>query len=55
MKINFDCLSNTKMLQTVRVEKVDEKMGSFVEFSCFLPELLSLSCIKKKCFFAILC
>ena len=30
MKINFDCLSNTKILQTVRVEKVDEKMGSFV-------------------------
>ena len=30
IKINFDFFSNTKMLQTVRVEKVDEKMGSFI-------------------------
>ena len=29
--MNFDCFQIQKwMLQTVRVEKVDEKMGSFV-------------------------
>ena len=31
MKMNFDYFQIQKwMLQTVRVEKVDEKMGSFV-------------------------
>ena len=35
------------MLQTVRAEKVDEKMESFVLFLCFLPELKSFSCPKN--------
>ena len=31
MKMNFDYFQTSKwMLQTVKVEKVDEKMGSFV-------------------------
>ena len=30
-----------------RGEKVDENMGSFVQFSWFLPELWSLNCPKK--------
>ena len=38
------------MLQTVRAEKVDEKMGSFVRFPCFLSELWSLNC-PNKCIF----
>ena len=29
------------MLQTVRVKKVDEKMRSFLQFSCFPPQLWS--------------
>ena len=39
------------MLQTVGMEKVDEKMGSYVWFSCFLPELCSLNCPKKCSFY----
>ena len=35
------------MLQTVRAEKVDEKMGSFIYFPCFPPELWSVNCQKK--------
>ena len=38
------------MLEIVRVEKFDEKMGSVVQFSCFLPELWSVNC-PKKCIF----
>ena len=38
------------MLQTVRAEKVDEKMESFVLFLCVLPELKSFSCPKKMYF-----
>ena len=38
------------MLQTVGAEKVDEKMGLFVQFPYFLPELWSLNC-PKKCIF----
>ena len=33
------------MLLTVRAEKVDEKMLSFVQFPFFLPDLLSLNCV----------
>ena len=35
---------------TVRAEKLNEKMGSFVKFACFLPELWSINC-PKKCIF----
>ena len=35
------------MLRTVRAEKVDEKMRSFVKFPCFLLELWSSNCPKK--------
>ena len=28
-----------------------KKMGSFVYFSCFLPELLSVNCPKKRIFY----
>ena len=38
------------MLQTVRVEKVDEKMKSFVEFPCYLIDLWSLNCLKSVVF-----
>ena len=38
------------MLQTVRAEKVDEKMGSFVSFPSFFLELWTLNC-PKKCIF----
>ena len=31
-------------------KKVDEKMGSFVQFPCFLPELWSVNC-PKQCIF----
>ena len=31
------------MLQIIRAEKVDEKIGSFVKFSCSLPELWFLN------------
>ena len=34
------------MLQTVRTEKVDGKMGSFVYFPCFHAELWSINCPK---------
>ena len=48
MKMNFDFFQISEwMLETVRVEKVDGKMGSFVLFSCFLPELWSLNYLKK--------
>ena len=33
---------------TNRVEKVDKKMGSFVWFSCFVPELWSCADFSKK-------
>ena len=32
-------------------KKVDEKMGSFVQFPCFLPELWSVNCPKKGIFY----
>ena len=35
--------SNTKMNITNRVEKINEKIGSFVYFPCFLSELLFLN------------
>ena len=35
------------MLQTVRAEKVDEKMGSFAQFPYFLSDLWCLNCLKK--------
>ena len=35
------------MLQIVRAEKVDENMGSFVEFPCFLPDLWSFNYRQK--------
>ena len=38
------------MLQTVRAENVDKKMGSFVYFQCFLLELWSFNCPKKYIF-----
>ena len=38
------------MLQTVRKEKVDEKLGSFASFPCFLSKLWSFNC-PKKCIF----
>ena len=34
------------MLQKDRVEKVDKKMGSFVEFPYLTPRLWSLNCLK---------
>ena len=39
------------MLQAVRTEKVDEKMGSFVLFPCSLPDLWCFNC-PKKCIFS---
>ena len=55
IKMNSDYLQIQKwMLETVRVEKLDEKMGSFVQFPCFLPDLWSVNC-PKKCIFTILC
>ena len=46
MKIFFEYFQIQKwMLQTVRAEKVDEKMGSFVQ--CFFSELSSLNCQKS--------
>ena len=51
MKINFHYFQIQKsMFQTVTAEKVDEKMGLFVQLPCFLPELWSLNC-PKKCIF----
>ena len=38
------------MLETVNAKKVHEKMGSFVQYPCFLPELWSLNCLKKYIF-----
>ena len=43
--MNFDYF---QMLQTVSVERVDEKkMGSFVYLSSFVPALWTLNCLKK--------
>ena len=39
------------MLQTDRVEKVDKKMGSFVQFPCLPFELWSLNCPKRSILF----
>ena len=48
MKMNFECFQTQKwMLQTVRAEKVDKNMESFVCFPCSLPKLWSLNCLKK--------
>ena len=53
--MNFDYFQIQKwMLQTVRVEKVDEKMGSFVYFTCFLLELCSATCPKKGNFYTFM-
>ena len=50
-KMNFDYFQIQKwMLQRVQAVKVYEKMGSFVWFPCFIPELWSLNC-SKKCLF----
>ena len=35
------------MLQTVKAENVDEKMGSFVQFPCVFPELWPVNCPKN--------
>ena len=43
--------SNVRMSSINRVQKADEKMGSFVWFSCLLPKLWSLS-YQKLCLFA---
>ena len=41
MKTNFEYFQIQKrMLQLVRVEKVDAKNGSFVQFPCFLSVLI---------------
>ena len=41
MKTNFEYFQIQKrMLQTVRVEKVNAKNGSFVQLPCFLSELV---------------
>ena len=45
MKINFHYFQIQKCY-TVRAEKVDEKMGSYVQFPCSLPKLWSLNCLK---------
>ena len=47
MKVNFEYFQIQKeMLQTVRAEKVDENMASFVQFPYSLPELCSLNCLS---------
>ena len=38
------------MLQIVRAEKVDEKIGLFVYFPCSVPELWFLNCQKNGLF-----
>ena len=49
MKMNFDYFQIQKwLLQTVRVEKVGEKIGSFVQFPCFLLKLWSLNLRKMQ-------
>ena len=48
IKINVDYFQIKKwMLQTVRAEKVDEKIGVIGYFPCFLPELWSVNCPKR--------
>ena len=48
MKMNFEYFQVQKwMLQTARALRVDEKMGSFVQFPCSLLQLWSLICLKK--------
>ena len=47
--MNFEYFQ-IQLLQTVRAEKVDKKMGSFVQSPCFLPELWSLNCPKEGIF-----
>ena len=42
------------MLQTVRKEKVDEKLGSFASFPCFLSKLWSFNCQKSAFFLSLL-
>ena len=55
IKMNFGYFQIQKwMLQTVRAEKVDEKMGSFVYFTCFLLELCSANCPKKSIFYTFM-
>ena len=40
MKMKFEYFKIQElMLQTVRAEKEDEKMGSFVYFPCSLPKM----------------
>ena len=46
MKFEYFQIQNW-MLKTVRTEKVDQKMESFVWFPCSLPELWSWNCLKK--------
>ena len=53
MKMNFE-YSNSEMNITNRSEKVDEKMGSFVQFPCSHPELWSINSLKK-CIFLQFC
>ena len=51
MEMNFDNFQIQKwILQTFRNQKVFKKMGSFLKFSFFLPELWSLNC-QKWCIF----
>ena len=51
MKMNFEYFQIQKwVLQRVRSEKVDEKMGPFLSFPCTLPELRSLNCLNKYIF-----
>ena len=48
MKMNFEYFQIQKwILQTVRSEKVDNKMWSFFSLQCSLPELWSLNFLKK--------
>ena len=47
MKMNFDKFQIQKWVSlTVRARKADEKMRSFVWFSCLLSQLWSLNCQK---------
>ena len=51
MNMNFDFFQiQTRMLQTVRAEKVDEKHGVICLVPCFLSKLWSLHCPKKYIF-----
>ena len=53
MKFEYFQIQNW-MLKTVRTEKVDEKMESFVWFPCSLPELWSWNCLKKWVFYNLM-